>query len=105
MILTKNNCFTLMPFKTTELPAGFYEVSVKVLDGKNKSSTCFPKDWTKEKVMAKIEESILRGSSVAQPNGRLAIIGMIDEGIAIRSIVDKKSGMVMSAYPDIYVRR
>jgi hypothetical protein len=101
-ILETNEHFTMTPFKTKELPEGFYEISIKALDSTLKTTVCFPKHWTQEKVMSKIEESIMNGVVVIQKNGRIAIEGNISEGIKITSIIDPKTGLVISVYPDIY---
>ncbi len=94
--------FTMQLFKTKELPEGFYQISVGPLNSDPKSTVCFPKEWTQEKVMSKIEESIRNGTVIKQDDGKIAIIGMINEGIKIRSIIDPKTGSVISVFPDIY---
>jgi hypothetical protein len=101
-VLETNEHFTMTPFKTKELPEGFYQISISALGSNPKSTVCFPKHWTREKVMNKIEESITNGTIEKTESGRLSIIGMIEEGIKIRSIIDPDTGLVISAYPFVY---
>ena len=101
-ILEKSECFKLVPFKTRELPEGFQELSIKPLDFNRKSSVCFPAKWTHEKVISKIEESILNGTVGLTDNNKIAITGMIKEGVKITSIIDPNTGVVITAYPNIY---
>jgi hypothetical protein len=101
-ILESSEHFTMKPFKTKDLPAGFYQISVGALGVRGKSTVCFPKEWTQEKVMSKIEESIKNGTVKRQKDGKIAITGYISEGIKIRSIIDSKTGSITSSFPDIY---
>ena len=101
-ILEGCNHFIMTPFKTKELPEGFYQISVSVLGVKGKPTVCFPKEWKEEKVMDKIKESIMNGIVEKTDTGRISISGMIKEGIKIKSIIDPKTGLVITAYPDIY---
>ncbi len=100
-ILERSEHFSVRPFKTRELPAGIHEAEISSIAYATKPSVFFSKDFKREKVMSMIEESITKGIVEKAKDGKIAITGIVDGNIKIRSIIDPKTGRIIS-YPSIY---
>ncbi len=80
-------------------PDGAYHASFEH-KGVSKESTFFPKDYTPEKVIAKIYEALENVNFTKYPTrGDQKVRGLTKDGITIEMIVNLTSCKVKSAYP------
>ncbi|MFZ5954245.1 MAG: EndoU domain-containing protein [Candidatus Dependentiae bacterium] len=87
-------------------PDGTYIIEWSYHGSKSKESTCFPLEWTEEKIIQKINEAAKNITKEEwQKDGRLEIIGQTTEGIKIKMVFEfqkveeKTICKMISCYP------
>lgn len=87
-------------------PDGTHTVNWSYHGSKNKKSTCFPREWSSEKIVQKINEAtkcVIKAEW--NKDGRLLLIGQTSEGIKIKMIFEFQNNLsknllkITSCYP------
>jgi hypothetical protein len=93
-------------------PDGIHSFNWSYHGSKGKDSTCFPTNWSQEKIIQKINEAIKNiQDKITKPNGRIEIEAQTLENVKIKMIFDieqigeQNICTMVSCYPVLYTSK